>query len=93
MWEGGFIMRRKCEGCGYKLKGTEKVCPQCAQQIIYRCKKCGKEMDNGKHTYCPLCKTERKDKAIEFGKGFLSGVAAICGGALFTAIGGKRRKG
>ena len=27
-----------------------------------KCKKCGKVMDNGKHTYCPICTTERTEK-------------------------------
>lgn len=55
-------MSWKCEKCGQKLNGKEKFCPGCATKTVYKCKKCGKVMDNGKHTYCPICTTERTEK-------------------------------
>lgn len=48
-------MSWKCESCGQKLKGKEKFCPECAAKAIYRCKECGKIMDDGKHSFCPMC--------------------------------------
>lgn len=58
-------MSWKCEKCGQKLKGREKFCPECAEKVVYKCKGCGKIMDNGKHRYCPVCSTERAEKRGE----------------------------
>ncbi len=52
-------MSWKCEQCGFKLKGTEKFCPNCATKTLYRCVECGKEMDHGRFKQCPSCRTER----------------------------------
>ncbi len=40
-------MSWRCEKCGLKLNGKEKFCPECATKTVYKCKKCGKVMDNG----------------------------------------------
>lgn len=55
-------MSWKCENCGTKLSGKEVYCPQCATKAIYTCKQCGKVMDNGKHSLCPVCNTEKAEK-------------------------------
>ena len=61
-------MNWKCEKCGQKLKGKEKFCPECAEKTVYRCNGCGKIMDNGKHSHCPICTTERSEKREEIFK-------------------------
>lgn len=58
-------MSWKCENCGQKLRGSEKYCPECAEKTVYKCRNCGKVMDNGKHKYCPVCNTEKVDKRNE----------------------------
>lgn len=78
-------MSWKCENCGQKLSGKEIFCPNCVTKVIYRCVRCEKELDNGKHKYCPVCNTkrteERNEKLIRFGgaaAGFLA-VAMVIG--------------
>ena len=69
-------MSWKCENCGQKLTGKEDFCPNCHTKTIFKCMKCGKELDNGKHRYCPMCKTEKdeliKKRLKKVGAGFLA---------------------
>lgn len=58
-------MSWKCKKCGQKVSGKELVCPSCAEKMVYECKACGKELDDGKYKYCPACKTDRADKRKE----------------------------
>ena len=55
-----------CEKCGNELNGNEEFCPNCNEKIVYKCKKCGKELTNGKQDICPFCNTECKEKADGF---------------------------
>lgn len=82
-------MSWNCEKCGRKLKGDEKYCPECATEVVYKCKKCGKIIDNGKKDNCPLCATEaieKRKKKMEILKTYVApigaGVATIGGLAI-----------
>lgn len=77
-------MSWKCDNCGQKLKGKEKFCPECAAKAVYKCKNCGKVMDNGKHNYCPVCSTERAEKRGDALKKVGEGVAVV--GSVAVAI-------
>lgn len=77
-------MNWKCEKCGQKLKGKEKFCPECAEKTVYRCNGCGKIMDNGKHSHCPICTTERSEKREEIFK--KAGGAVVAAGSLVVAV-------
>lgn len=77
-------MSWKCENCGQKLKGKEKFCPECAEKTVYKCKDCGKIMDNGKHLYCPICSTKRAEKRKEALKKAGGTVAAV--GSIAVAV-------
>lgn len=87
-------MSWRCESCGQKLKGKEKDCPECAAKVVYKCKNCGKVMDNGKHSLCPVCSTEKAEKRGDALKKVGEGVAVV--GSVAIAIitkgkfGGKR---
>lgn len=58
----------KCEYCGQKLTGVEKYCPNCSSVITYKCKSCGKVMNNGKHKKCAFCNTKNREKYINVAK-------------------------
>lgn len=82
-------MSWKCEKCGLKLKGKEKFCPECATKTEYKCKCCGKIMDNGKHTYCPVCSTEKAEKRGDTLKKASGAVLSIGSIAIAVATRGK----
>lgn len=82
-------MNWKCDKCGQKLTGKENFCPNCATKAVYRCMKCGKELDNSKLKYCPVCNTkrdERYNKIIRTAAGSLGTVTSL---ALFVVSKGK----
>lgn len=78
-------MSWKCEYCGQKLKGTEKYCPNCANAAIYKCKTCGKVMDNGKHRNCPICNTEKRERNVDAVKKAGGAVGTLAVGAFMVA--------
>ena len=82
-------MSWKCEKCGQKLSGKEKYCPNCATEAVYRCVKCGKELDNGKHRYCPICSTEKSENRKETLKSIGGAGAAVASLALAVVTRGK----
>ena len=77
-------MSWKCEKCGQKLSGREKFCPECGTVPEYKCKDCGKELDNGKSKYCPMCALKRKEKQQQKLKDIGQGAAAV--GAAGVAV-------
>ena len=85
-------MKWKCEECGQTLSGEETVCPKCSAKAVYRCEKCGKEMNDGKYKYCPLCKLQLEEDKKAVGKVLLGGLGAVLAvGASIAALvlGGK----
>ena len=76
-------MSWECERYGQKLRGNEKFYPEFDEKTIYKCKDCGKIKDNGKHSFCPVCSTERVEK-----KGYawkkVGGVAVV--GSVAVAV-------
>ncbi len=81
-------MSWKCDNCGQPLKGTEIYCPKCAAKTVYYCTRCNKEMDNGKHKLCPLCRTERNEKVINTVKkaGATVGSVAVAAGSVVLGV-------
>lgn len=77
-------MSWKCVSCGHKLSGKENYCPNCAAKTVFRCVKCGKELDNGKHKLCPICNTKRAEDRNAALKKVGEGVAAA--GSVVLAI-------
>lgn len=77
-------MKWSCEYCSQKLKGNETYCPKCGKVIVYRCHKCGKELDNGKRKICPLCSTERNEKIKSNLKKIGAGVGAAATAVVFV---------
>ena len=86
-------MSWKCESCGPKLIGKEKYCPECAAKTVYRCKKCGKIMEDGKHNLCPMCNTERAEKRGDALKKFGECVAVVGSVAIAILTKGKHGGG
>ena len=78
-------MKWKCETCGHELTGEEQVCPECGATIGYKCVKCGKELKDGKHEYCPLCLGERAEKKKNFWDNVVKATMAV-GGIALTVV-------
>lgn len=75
-------MKWKCETCGHELTGEEQVCPECGTTIVYKCVKCGKELKDGKHEYCPLCLGELAEKKKSFWDNVVKAAVAVGGVAV-----------
>jgi predicted amidophosphoribosyltransferase len=85
-------MSWKCDNCGHKLRGTDNYCPNCAAKAVFRCKRCGKQLDNGKHIYCPTCRMELAENRKENFKKVGAGAVAAASVVLAIATGGKLHK-
>ena len=86
-------MKWKCDNCGKMIEptGEENKCPECSAKVVFRCVKCGKELDNGKNKYCPSCrmqKEETQEKVVKAGIG-IGGLVVTGGLFLLRLLGGK----
>ena len=71
---------RKCKKCGAKLKGIQRVCPEC--ESVFLCD-CGSELPDNKFKECPICRQVKTEKRIKFW-GKVVGVAATSVAAVVT---------
>ena len=45
--------------------GIEKFCPECGDELIYKCPECGMALRNEGARFCSLCRAEIKKQPIE----------------------------